>query len=84
MERQVRGVAGALMLAGLIGSLKFRPLALLSAGVAGGLLYSALSDTCTLAKVLSKLPPNQGAGCDVSEVLREIAARRDVSAAAAD
>lgn len=76
MERQVRGVAGALVLAGLAASLKFRPLALLSAGVGGGLLFSAISDTCTMARVLAKLPYNQGVGCDVSQVMRGIAAKR--------
>lgn len=84
MERQVRGVAGALVLAGLLGSLKLRPLALLSAAVGGGLLFSAVTDSCTMAKVLAKLPFNQGAGCDVSQVMREIAARERPTAAAAD
>ena len=84
MERQVRGVAGALVLAGLLGSLKLKPLALLSAAVGGGLLVSAVTDTCTMAKVLAKLPYNQGAGCDVSQVMRDIASRPRPAAAAAD
>lgn len=84
MERQVRGVAGALVLAGLLASLKFKPAALLSMAVGGGLVYSAVSDTCTMAKVLGKLPHNQGAGCDVNQVLCEMAERRHPVAAAAD
>lgn len=84
MERQVRGVAGALVLVGLLGSLKLRPLALLSAAVGSGLLFSAVTDSCTMAKVLAKLPYNQGAGCDVSQVMREIATRERPTAAAAD
>lgn len=81
MERQVRGAAGALVLGGLIGSLKYRPLAALSAADGGGLLFSALNNTCTMAKVLGKLPYNQGAGCDVSAVIREMASRRETAAA---
>lgn len=84
MERQVRGVAGALVLAGLLASLKFKPAALVSLAVAGGLLYSAVSATCTMAKVLGKLPYNRGAGRDVDQVMRELAARRRPVAAAAD
>jgi hypothetical protein len=84
MERQVRGAAGALVLAGLLASLKFRPAALVSMAVGGGLLFSAVSDTCAMAKVLGKLPYNQGAGCDVDAVLREMSARRQTMTAAAD
>ena len=84
MERRVRGVAGALVLAGLLGNLKLGPLALLSAAVGSGLLFSAVTDSCTMATVLAKLPYNQGAGCDVSQVMREIAARERPTAAAAD
>lgn len=83
MERQVRGGAGARVLAGRLGSLKLRPLALLSAAVDSGLLFSAVTDNCTMAKVLAKLPYNQGAGCDVSQVMREITAWERPTAAAA-
>jgi rhodanese-related sulfurtransferase len=84
MERQVRGVAGALVVGSLLGSLKWRPLAAVAAGVGSGLLFSAVSNTCMMASVLAKLPYNQGAGCDVGEVIREMAARRGQVHAAAD
>ena len=84
MERQVRGVAGTLVLVGLLASLKVKPAALLSMAVGGGLLSSSGSDTCTMARVLSKLPYNQGAGCDIEHVLGEMAARRQPVMAAAD
>jgi hypothetical protein len=65
MERQVRGVAGTLVLAGALGGLFVaRPLGLLAAFVGGGLVFSALTDTCTMAKFLERLPYNQGPGCD--------------------
>ncbi|WP_030543362.1 rhodanese-like domain-containing protein [Streptomyces albus] len=69
MDRQVRLVAGSLVLTGLILGLFF-PMALwLSAFVAGGLVFSALTNTCGMAVMLSKLPynrPRGGAGLDAT------------------
>lgn len=62
MERQVRLAAGSLvglgLLAGRIASPKFRVLA---GGISGGLVFSALSNTCAMGKALAYLPWNQGA-----------------------
>lgn len=74
MERQVRAVAGGLTLTGAVaGFFLWPPLGLIAAGVGGGLLTSALTDTCTMAKVLARLPYNRGNGCDVGAVLQSIA-----------
>ncbi|MFF5935189.1 rhodanese-like domain-containing protein [Streptomyces sp. NPDC012508] len=59
MERQVRLTAGAVVLTGLaLGRLRpaFR---LASAGVAGGLVFSSLTNTCGMAALLAKLPHNR-------------------------
>ncbi|MFK3984800.1 rhodanese-like domain-containing protein [Micromonospora sp. NPDC050397] len=59
MERQVHLTAGAIVLTGLaLGRLRhaFR---LASAGVAGGLVFSALTNTCGMAALLAKLPHNR-------------------------
>jgi rhodanese-related sulfurtransferase len=75
IERQVRGVAGGLVFTGAIGGLLlWKPLTLLSLFVGGGLLFSAISNTCGMAKVLAKLPYNQGASCDVRQVVSQLAA----------
>jgi rhodanese-related sulfurtransferase len=75
LERQVRGVAGTLVLAGVIGGLLFRkPVSLLAGGVGAGLTISALTDTCTMARLLMKLPYNRGATCDMSAVVERLAA----------
>ncbi|WP_404321288.1 rhodanese-like domain-containing protein [Arthrobacter luteolus] len=62
MERQVRFAAGSLvglgLLAGRVASPKFRVLA---GGISGGLVFSALSNTCAMGKALAYLPWNQGA-----------------------
>lgn len=60
MERQVRFTAGALVLLGLaLGLLVHPAFQLLSAGIAGGLVFSALTDTCGMAVVLGRLPFNR-------------------------
>ncbi|GEB61308.1 hypothetical protein GCM10017674_42900 [Streptomyces gardneri] len=61
MDRQVRLVAGALVLLGLaLGLLVHPAFQLLSAGIAGGLVFSALTNTCGMALMLGKLPYNRG------------------------
>lgn len=74
MERQVRGVAGGLVLASTLAALLVRkPLGLLAAGVGGGLLFSAVTDSCGMAAILSKLPYNRAVTCNVDDVLGRIA-----------
>lgn len=72
MDRQVRLVAGSLVLAGVAASFFLPKAKLLSAGVASGLVFSAVTDTCAMANLLGKLPYNQGAGCNVDNVLAEL------------
>ncbi|MEJ7654729.1 MAG: rhodanese-like domain-containing protein [Chloroflexia bacterium] len=74
MERQVRGVAGSLVLVGVLGGLAWKPLTYLAAGVGAGLTFSAVSNTCTMANLLGKLPYNKGASCDVQEVVSRLGA----------
>ncbi|WP_329274861.1 rhodanese-like domain-containing protein [Streptomyces sp. NBC_00691] len=60
MERQVRFAAGSLVLLGLaLGLLVHPAFQALSAAVAGGLVFSALTDTCGMAVVLGRLPFNR-------------------------
>ncbi|MFM9369940.1 rhodanese-like domain-containing protein [Streptomyces sp. Da 82-17] len=59
MDRQVRFVAGSLVLTGLAVGLRAPRARLLSAAIAGGLVYSGLSGTCGMASVLAKLPINR-------------------------
>lgn len=59
MERQVRMVAGGLVLLGVLTS-RLTPFTLiLSGGIGAGLAVSALTDTCTMARLLGKLPYNR-------------------------
>ncbi len=73
LERQVRGVAGGLVLAGAVGGLfLWKPLTYLALFVGAGLTYSALTDTCGMALLLSKLPYNRNATCDIRDVVRRL------------
>jgi rhodanese-related sulfurtransferase len=70
MERQVRFTAGVIVLLGLVlGAVVHPAFQLLSAGIAGGLVYSALSNTCGMALVLGKLPFNRPRGTDLDATL---------------
>ncbi len=70
MERQVRFTAGTLVLLGLVLGLLVHPaFQLLSAAIAGGLVFSALTDTCGMAVVLGKLPHNRPRGTDLEGAL---------------
>ncbi|MDA3629962.1 rhodanese-like domain-containing protein [Saccharopolyspora sp. WRP15-2] len=59
MERQVRLTAGSLVLTGILGSLVAPKMKWLAGAIGAGLTYSALSNTCAMARVLSMLPYNR-------------------------
>jgi hypothetical protein len=80
----VRGVAGTLVLAGVVGGwLVWPPLAVLAGAIGGGLAFSALTDTCGMALLLARLPHNRDATCDVGAVLRDLASRQSATATVA-
>ncbi|TFV91105.1 rhodanese-like domain-containing protein [Blastococcus sp. CT_GayMR16] len=60
LERQVRLVAGSLVVAGVGAGLRAPKAALLAGGVGAGLTLSALTDTCTMGRILAALPHNRG------------------------
>lgn len=59
MERQVRLAAGSLVVLGILLDLAIPGARILSFLIGGGLVFSALSNTCGMAAVLSKLPYNR-------------------------
>ncbi|OBH88966.1 rhodanese-like domain-containing protein [Mycobacterium sp. E2989] len=72
LERQVRLVAGSVVLSSIIGSVAVPRLKWVAAAIGGGLTYAALSNTCAMATALSKLPYNRGAASDVTTVLSQL------------
>ncbi len=70
LERQVRIAAGALAATGAVLALAVNPLfALVPAAMGSGLVFAGVTDTCGLAMVLSRLPYNQTASCDVEAMV---------------
>lgn len=60
LDRQMRMTAGSLVLVGLLGAKFISPkFAYLSAGIGGGLAYSAVRDSCPMINVLSMAPWNK-------------------------
>lgn len=72
LERQVRLVAGSIVLVSIVASI-WAPGARWVAGFVGaGLTYAALSNTCAMGMLLSRLPYNRGAACDVNTSLKRL------------
>jgi rhodanese-related sulfurtransferase len=74
MDRQVRLVAGSISLVGILLSIFVPKAKWLAGGVAAGLTFSAVSNTCAMGNMLAKLPYNRGRGCDIEGVLVELRA----------
>ena len=73
MERQVRLVAGGLVLTGVLASRLLHPKAvLLAGGIGAGLTVSALTDTCTMGRMLAALPYNRGTETDDQQLLDQL------------
>ncbi|HEY6855169.1 MAG TPA: rhodanese-like domain-containing protein [Mycobacterium sp.] len=73
LERQVRLLAGSLVVASVVGSTAVPRLKWLAAAVGSGLAYAAVTNTCAMASALAKLPYNRGATSDASAVLSQLA-----------
>ncbi|MEU6277793.1 rhodanese-like domain-containing protein [Streptomyces populi] len=70
MERQVRLTAGSVVLLGLaLGEFVHPALRLLSVGVAGGLVFSAVTNSCGMAAMLARLPHNRPRKADLDATL---------------
>lgn len=72
LDRQVRGVAGSIVLASILASLTFPKARFVAGGVGFGLAFSAISNTCTMGMLLAKLPYNRGPECVVDDVLAQM------------
>jgi rhodanese-related sulfurtransferase len=72
MDRQVRLAAGSMALAGVLASVVVPKTKWVAGGVAAGLVFSAVTNTCAMANLLGKLPYNRSNSCDIVAVLDEI------------
>ncbi|MCK2214796.1 rhodanese-like domain-containing protein [Actinomadura sp. ATCC 31491] len=76
LERQVRLVAGGIVLASALASLWIPAVVLVAAFVGAGLAVAALTDTCAMGLLLSRLPYNQAGGVDVEAALTRLRGTR--------
>lgn len=72
LERQVRLVAGSIVFACVIAGLWLPAALFIAAFVGAGLAIAALTDTCAMGMLLSKLPYNRGARVDVDAVIARL------------
>ncbi|MEV0002895.1 rhodanese-like domain-containing protein [Micromonospora sp. NPDC050980] len=72
LERQVRLVAGSIVLAAVVGSVWAPGLKWVAGFIGAGLTFAAVSGTCAMGMLLSKLPYNQGASCDLDTVVGQL------------
>lgn len=72
LERQVRLVAGSVVLTSILGSIAAPKLKWVAGAIGGGLTFAALSNTCAMGMLLSKLPYNRGATCDAATVVAQL------------
>ena len=72
LERQVRLVAGSIVLSSVLASIAAPKLKWVAGAVGGGLTFAAMSNTCAMGMALSKLPYNRGATCDAQTVVAQL------------
>lgn len=76
LERQVRLVAGSIVLSSVLASTVVPRAKWVGAAIGGGLTFAALSGTCAMGMALARMPWNRGSGAayDVENVVRLLAA----------
>lgn len=72
IERQVRLVAGTLVFGSVLGALAVPGLQWLAAAVGGGLALAALTNSCAMGALLSRLPYNRGTACDLDTIIAQL------------
>jgi len=72
LDRQVRFVAGLLVLLGVVAAQFVAPLVWFAGAVGFGLAFSAVTDTCAMGMMLARLPYNSGPKCNIDQVLIDL------------
>jgi rhodanese-related sulfurtransferase len=72
LERQVRLVAGSVVVSSILGSVAVPRVKWVAAAIGAGLTYAAVSDTCAMANVLARLPCNRAAGADADTLIARL------------
>ncbi len=72
LERQVRLVAGSIVLASILASVLVPGLKWVAGLIGAGLTVAALTNTCAMGMLLAKLPYNRGASCDLDTIVGQL------------
>ncbi|WP_405101585.1 rhodanese-like domain-containing protein [Micromonospora sp. NBC_01412] len=72
LERQVRLVAGSIVLASVLGSVFVPQLKWVAGFIGAGLTFAAVTNTCAMGMLLGKLPYNRGASCDLDTIVGQL------------
>lgn len=75
IERQVRLVAGSLVALSILISIWFPAARYVAGAIGAGLTIAALTNTCMMGMMLSKLPYNRGSSCDINAVVDQLTGR---------
>ncbi|MET8310790.1 rhodanese-like domain-containing protein [Micromonospora sp. NPDC005173] len=76
LERQVRLTAGSIVLVAVLVSMVFPPAKWVAAFIGAGLTVAAVTNTCAMGMLLSKLPYNRGPRTDLEGVVAALAGPR--------
>ncbi len=72
LERQVRLVAGSIVLTSILGSIVSPKLKWVAGAIGAGLTGAALTNTCAMGMMLSRLPYNRGQACDARAIVTQL------------
>ena len=72
LERQVRLIAGSVVLVSGVVGLFVPGVHLIGTAIGAGLTFAALSNTCAMGMMLSKLPYNRGPRTDIRTVIASL------------
>lgn len=72
LERQVRLVAGSIVLVSVLASVFVPGLKWVAGFIGAGLTFAALTNTCAMGMLLSRLPYNRGASCDLDTIVGQL------------
>ena len=72
LERQVRLVAGSIVLVSVLASVFVPQLKWVAGFIGAGLTFAAVTNTCAMGMMLGKLPYNRGASCDLDTIVGQL------------
>jgi rhodanese-related sulfurtransferase len=75
LERQVRLVAGSIVLVSVLASIWLPALSFVAGAVGAGLTFAAITNSCMMGMLLAKLPYNRAPKADVDAVIARIGGR---------